>query len=567
IGLSPCYAESPIEIHILGVNKTIEKNIRARISISLTKETQLTKEKVEKLHTSALKEIPLAIQPFGYYAPTIKASLGQVQNKWVANYKISLNKPTTISSLDLKLLGPGARDNTLSNIFDNVALKVGDRCAHEPYEQSKKDILSQVTHQGYIDANFAKHVINVNLDTNHCQIILHLDTKQQYHFSSVSFTGSELDNQFIQRFVPFEPKDPYTPDKILILQHNLESSDYFRKVKLDGDIEPKNLDVPITVNLEDAKPNNYLLGAGFGTDTGLRGKIGWERRRINRWGHRFETDLQLAQIYNRYQAQYIIPGRHPNTDNMKLLGRFTEDEYTEKTARIHELELSETREIYGWQRSLALTYKTEGFQEFGSTDIEHSSLLLPSISLTHVVSDDPANPTHGKKITILLLGSWDVLVSDTNFIQANLKYKWVHSAGADGTWILRSELGATLPDQTEKLPLSQRFYAGGDESIRGFQYRSLPSEIDEDGNWRPVGGAYLGIASLEYVYSLTENLGLSTFVDGGNAFKTRHDDIQVGAGFGIRWKTPIGPLRLALAKPFTDGAQSLRLHVAFGPEL
>jgi translocation and assembly module TamA len=114
------------------------------------------------------------------------------------------------------------------------------------------------------------------------------------------------------------------------------------------------------------------------------------------------------------------------------------------------------------------------------------------------------------------------------------------------------------------VPPSLRFFAGGDQSVRGYDYQSL---APEDRSGRRTGGRYLAAGSLEYQYGIAEQWRLASFVDRGNSFDSLDQpELKRAVGLGVRWISPVGPIRIDLARALDDGG-GLRLHFSMGPEL
>ena len=109
-----------------------------------------------------------------------------------------------------------------------------------------------------------------------------------------------------------------------------------------------------------------------------------------------------------------------------------------------------------------------------------------------------------------------------------------------------------------------RFFAGGDDSIRGFGFETL-GPTDDEGD--VIGGNNLLVASVEYERHLKGNFYGALFVDAGNAFDDDDFSAEVGAGFGIKWLSPVGPLRLYLGYPVSDSDRSARIHIRLGADL
>jgi translocation and assembly module TamA len=170
----------------------------------------------------------------------------------------------------------------------------------------------------------------------------------------------------------------------------------------------------------------------------------------------------------------------------------------------------------------------------------------------------------GYRLGIDLRGATESLASDTSFLQLRINSKWIHSFGSKTRVLARSRLGTTSIDELVELPASVRFFAGGDRSVRGYEYESL-GPVDADGN--VIGGSHLIDASIEFDYLFKDQWSVGAFVDTGSAFND--DDIHwsTGIGVGIRWYSPVGPIRLDFAHPLDDPENDLRVHISLGPDL
>ncbi|HRE31625.1 MAG TPA: autotransporter assembly complex family protein, partial [Candidatus Berkiella sp.] len=515
------------------------------------------KVKVQQYEERVTQEVIKAIQPFGYYSPKIVLTTNATE-KTIA-ITVDLGTPVRIQKIMISVVGEGSTDPRLKEIKNEFSLHEGEIFDHTLYEQGKKALLSSSIQNGYLDATFSVHRVEVNLDTHSSDIYLTLDTQQRHYFGSVNYHETVLSEKLLNRYLPFQTGDVYSPEKLLKLQSRLAQSDYFSEVNVKPQTTPDSNVVPIQVELKDAKPNRYLLGAGYGTDTGLRGKAAWTRRRLNSMGHRLNAEARVSEVYDKFELDYIIPGKQPATDTFAIHGSYFEEEYTEKLSQLYEAGFTQIREINTWQRKLAIAYLHESYTAYITNEPIQSNLILPSVTFTQIKRDNTAAPTRGRRIEINLRGSVDALVSDTSFFQAYLQCRWLHAFNEPLKALARTELGFTLPDDSERLPLSQRFFAGGDLSIRGYGYRSLPNEIDKEGNRLPVGGAYLGIVSFEVVKTIKKPFGVLAFIDAGNAFRHFGDQIEVGTGVGIEWQTRLGPVKFAIAKPLNKDSEAWRI--------
>jgi translocation and assembly module TamA len=191
-------------------------------------------------------------------------------------------------------------------------------------------------------------------------------------------------------------------------------------------------------------------------------------------------------------------------------------------------------------------------------------LLISSVSWTRVWADDSIYTKKGVKLSVALSAANELLLSDTSFEQVVLNAKYIHSIGEHGRVIARSTLGVTQVEDFDRLPSSLRFFAGGDNSIRGFDYESLgPTGPDGD----VEGGRYLAIGSLEYENMFWGNWGGAFFTDFGNAMNRFGDPIEYSVGFGLRWRSPVGLIRVDIAQGLSDDEKPIGFHVVIGPDL
>src|SRR5205085_2125798 len=137
----------------------------------------------------------------------------------------------------------------------------------------------------------------------------------QYGFGEITFDDAMIDQGVLRGFVPFKTGEPFDLRKLLVLEDALSSTPYFRRVEvIPQEEQTVNRQVPIHVVLIPARRERWSLGLGYGPETGARGTIGVDFRRLNRWGHRAETETNLSQVESRFAASYIVPKALARTD-------------------------------------------------------------------------------------------------------------------------------------------------------------------------------------------------------------------------------------------------------------
>ncbi len=566
--ISGAMAPMQIKVETTGISDVLEEEVKSDLSLFYLRGDPLISPSLMDVYIDrAEEEIALALQPYGYYNPIILSHKHFENNTWRVVFDIQQGQPVVIQDIHIHLEGTGKNNPQIIKQIQKFPLEIGDVFSHETYEAGKKNILGQAILSGFLSAEFTEHRVEVDVDSQQASIYLVLDTRDIYFFEQTTFTDSQLSHCLLNRYVTYNINDPFSAQELVLLEDRLRKSDYFSQVNVQSHPNHDQFRVPILVELQDNKPNHYIFGLGYGTDTGARGKAGYLRRRVNSSGHKFQTEVQLSQIFQKIEANYIIPGKRPYSDKITLHTEYIEDEYSDKPVDSFELGISEKRDIYGWERTLDLTFLKEKSVSFSTNAKRKDKLLIPMLELKKSIRDNPNNPKNGSTRIFRVKGSVENIGSDISFAQIYYQHRWLHTFDNNIKSLFRIELGATTPQTEDKVPLSQRFFAGGDTSIRGFGYRSLPAEIDKEGIRQPVGGAYLFISSLEFSRPIKAPLGAHVFVDTGNAFRNSTDNLQVGVGAGLSYDTPFGPIKFSIAKPLTNAANSWRIHATFGPEV
>ncbi len=565
LGAPTATPEDPetVEVVVEGVDGQALKNVLLFLEIDdLDGQAAPSEARLHWLHGRAAEEIAQALEPFGYYAPDVESTLERSPGGWLARYRIDPGEPIPVTRLDVRIEGEGLDDPAVQRVVAGLALSEGAPLSHPDYEEAKRSLISVATSRGYFDARMLTSQIRIDLDAYTAAIVLHFDTGPRYRFGTVSFRQEELDPAFLRRYLSFEEGDPYRAGALLGLQSALADTDYFSRVEIDASPEDaKDHTIPVNVVLEPRKPLKLVAGAGFGTDTGARVKLGLERRRVNRKGHRYKVDLLLSQVKYSLTAEYMIPGKDPRSDQYVLRAGLSDEETEGKDSTKAVLGFSRRRQDGPWIKTLSLDFERETFR-IGSTE-RTSTLLIPGIDWTRIDAENRLDVDKGSRLSLRLRGAYEGLLSDVSFLQPTVSTKWIRSFGERHRVLLRGDAGTTWVSGFDSLPSSLRYFAGGDQSVRGYALDSIGPRDAED---EVIGGRHLLVGSVEYEYAFRDKWSVAAFVDAGDAF----DDVpepKVGVGFGLRWQSPVGPIRVDLASGLNEPGDTIRLHLTIGPDL
>ena len=344
--------------------------------------------------------------------------------------------------------------------------------------------------------------------------------------------------------------------------------------------------VPVIVTLNADRLNSAEMGAGFGSDTGVRLRGQYRRAIVNRRGHSFDANLELSQIRQSIDGHYNIPYNHPLNDYISLVGGYEREE-REGVAQgmglmIESAVAGVDRVIKNprgsWQQAFGLRYRLDRITQNGLVDFdkipeaflvnknEQQQSLLFGYEVSRTTSDKRVNPSKGFKQTYKAEIGSETLLSDADMAIVNAGWRFIYSLGENDNhqFVGRGDLGYIFAQDFSKVPYNLRYFAGGDQSIRGFDYKSLAAE--QDGF--KIGGQALAVGSLEYNYQFKEGWRAAIFSDVGNAYDQNFSTpTAYSVGLGVRWASSIGPIRIDVASGISDDSHPIRIHFFIGPQL
>src|SRR5579875_2311097 len=561
-----------LEVAIDGVDKALQAAIRERLTASqYAQRKDVSETQARLLASEAEAQAKEALQPYGYYNADAVSRLQHVAGVWRLSLRVTPGPETRVVQLDLRVPAPAAALPPVRKAVRAFHPRAGEVMDDAKYEASKAAIGTALLDNGYLDAKAAVHKVEVTRADNRADIHLHYTTGERYKLGAVTFEGSQFRPGFLQRYVPWQTGDWYTQADLLALQQALNDADYFSIVDVEPQVaQARDHVVPIKVEVASAKRTVYTAGAFVGTDTGPGVRGGAKRRWINDRGHTLDTQVLLAQRLKTAQVVYGIP--RPGRDHARFnLGVGYRDENTKTSvSRTFSVAANETRDWHGFVRTIGVHLLAGTFTVGNSGNdvnvpgVEHgrSVLIYPEIGLTKKVADNPLFVRNGYSLNLVARAGPGI---DTRFAQALASFKWIHALGRRNRLILRGDAGITSVGDFGKLPPQLRFFAGGDRSIRGYAYQALGPR---NSYGFVVGGTRLLVGSAEVEHYFTRGWGMAAFVDSGDAFDGTAFHAQTGAGLGVRWRSPVGMVRVDIGVPINNryyhGAQ---LHIVIGPDL
>ncbi len=562
----PVLAAEP-EIELSGGTKSLRENIRQHLTLA----DESCKTPMWRLHArlnDAENEIALAAQALGFYELQYEAELRNDKDCWGLDIKLTPGEPVRVKEVRIEINGQGGQDRVFQSLYDKPGIKIGNRLNHGSYEALKARFGTLASIHGYFDAEFEHSQISINTEERTAIIELIYNTGTRYRIGEINLQHNILNDDFLRRYFNIAEGDYYDSDKLLELKNLYNASNYFSVASIAPDLqELKDKKVTINMQLEERKRREYSVGAGVDTDAGPRVLLGFEDRYVNPRGHSIAADINAADKKTKALLAYKIPMRHPQYEFLRIYTGY-EREITD-TTRSYKDTYGTSYTYYQnseWLQTYALDYEQED-SIIADKPETRTHLIIPSVAFNRIQTDTTPYPLSGWTLMAKLSGSPESLGSDFSFLQLRLRAKYIKGLSF-GRILLRSELGTTQLGDIDVLPASVLFFAGGDASVRGYAYESLgPTELNDEGKEVVVGGNNLLVNSIEYDYLFEDTKwAAAVFFDAGNAAKNTDIDLMRGAGLGARWISPIGPIRLDVAKAL-DGDKGWRLHITMGPDL
>lgn len=646
---SPALAVKVERIEIRGLDEAMTENVRVNLSLDDAVGKSVTGRRMAYLVRVAQDEAREALEPFGYYSPTITiqrsdraaplrsgpaaapdtdgdaataAAGGQAGTDTEAgdddaaadapaaaqpgarganrdrpvSVTITVDKgqPVQVRNETVGIEGEGGSDRYLSEEIAAFLPQPGAVFDHVQYEASKARITRRLAERGYFDADFLAHRVEVTRAANAADIDLRWTSGARYDMGAITFTQQPkqvVRTQLLERLVYWNQGEYYHQGRLDRLRDSLLKLDYFSAIDIeplpdqaqvvtdaDGDTSRQ---VPVTVTLTPAKRDIYTAGVSYGTDSGAGVSFGLERRYVNQRGHKALAQVDWAQNRKTATLQYRIPAFAWLDGWYTASAQFADEQTDYIDSRRVELVASRSGQfnrrlnlvasLHALRERWAYEYEDDGNPE---TPVVYrfANYVFPSLRAEYADVDNRLAPRRGIGGSAMIRGGGgqgDDADASATFAQAHVRASWFKGLGPNDRLIVRGELGHTFTDALNDLPPSLRFYAGGDRSIRGYNFREVgPRVLDNEGNDAfALGAKNVVTASVEYERYLPDSpWGGAVFVDTGDAFDGGSPDLHTGVGVGVRWKSPVGPIRIDVARGLDDPDSPFTLHLNIGAD-
>ncbi len=551
-------AADEYRIELQGLSEELEDNVRAHI-------TDLDERNPAAAARALRRATVEGLKAMGYYTPEIEIKYHRTDKpagELIA--QIDAGEQVKLLSPDISLVGQAQTDPDFALLIGNVP-QYGAPLNHGTYSEFKDKLLSLSLEKGYFDGRFTDKRLAVSPHIRSAQWHLHYDSGKRYRWGKITYKGSQIDSEYLKGLEKFSEGDFYDYNQYAQLSKRLGDTGWFASIAAEPDFAAGKRDperhLPVEVTVTPRKQNLFETGLGFSSDIGLTAKLKWTRPWINAKGHSIYVSTEVSSKERLLDASYRIPSKEDPIGNYWLVqGGYKYKDLNDTESDQIAGSISRNIELKsGWVRSISLNVVSDDYTQ---AEIQNkSTVIYPGISYSRTRAKGGLNPNWGDTQRYALYVANGMWGSDSDFVRAEINQTWLRTLAVKHRFIFRGSLGWIETDDIVNVPPDLRFFAGGDNSVRGYNHESI-SPTNEKGEL--TGGSKMITLSAEYQYNAYGNWWGAVFVDAGDAVRSLDDlKLNKGAGAGIRWNSPIGLIKVDVAWPIGSDIDS-GMHFYFG---
>lgn len=544
------------------ISEQLERVLSPYQEQSLPDEANAQRELVRTV-TDQVKE---TLNALGYYAPEVRLDLSAT----LPLLSVQAGPAVVLQDANIQLIGDASSDRGFRQ--PDFPLSQGQRFVHADYENFKQAVADRALERGYFDSRWLVHRVELNLQTNQANVYLAFQSGSRYRYGEVNFQEVEggsltaLNQKQIDQLMTFKAGDPISSRELFNLQNDLIQTGYFRDVQVSfRRDQAEDFKIPVDVIVDSRLPSRISLGAGFTTDVGPRVLAEWQRHLFNEKGHGIEAKTEFSMVRQSGELRYRMPWKHPLHDRLEFAIGAQQDviDDTETLQTIVSMQRVIAPKA-GWQQTYGVRVVDERFER-DSGEKGAETLVAPYLAYSRLRSRGGVDPSRGSRLLFQAETANRAFLSSVDYVSVRAGVRWLNTFQDRHMLLLRADAGAIFSPEFDRVPPSVRFYAGGDNSVRGFDFRSI-SPRNDDGD--TVGGQYLLTGSVEYNWRWRPTWRPAVFVDAGSAFTdTNEVSPAIGVGVGMRWISPVGPVRFDLANGISEPGKPFRIHLTLGAAL
>lgn len=533
---------------------------------------------LERLVAQAEANVRDLLGTQGHFSPTVAVSLEQPESPTpTVRVRVTPGPRTTVASVHLMLQGdvqsrPEAAAQR-ARLHADWGLPTGEPFTQSAWDSAKSRALRGFTAHRYPRAQLSTTLADIDPEAHAAHLYAEITSGPAHGFGTVTVQGARrYDPEMAQRLVRLagvQAGQPYDEAVLQAAQQRLVDSGYYESAFVvlgDGD-DPAHS--PVEVRVREARLQKIVAGVGVSTDNGARLSLEHTHHRVPGLGWRAVTRAQLERDARTLGTEFSSPvdDKGWRWITGAQLQRQRDDPLLTLS---QQLRLGQTQDGRELDRSFFLQYdRSRVDNPDAGLRGDAESALSANYAWTRRQFDNPTTPQSGHGLAVELGVGVTLSQQRSPYLRGKARWQsyWPLAAGSErpSRLALRLEGGAVWSRDNSPVPATQRFLAGGDNSVRGYTLREIGVPLATGG---VEAGRYLAVGSLEWQRPLWFNgrrsaLESTLFLDAGAVANRPGDlDPRVGVGTGVRYNSPVGPLQADLA--YGLDSRRWRIHLSVG---
>ena len=562
---SPAQEATPVASAGPGLPGPLTRLVESTLArFTLTKDADEADE--ERELRRAERAVREALATEGYFDPKLRFEPLTADTGTRYRLIVDLGQLTRVTTADLRFTGavtePAFAEH-LAQLRAAWPLKPGTPFRSADWEQAKLRLLASTEERHFAGARIVDSSARVEPETATASLVIEIDSGPAYTVGALQIEGlSRYEASLVERYNPFKPGDAYDRMKLTEFQQALQDTPFFAYAVATLQLTPEQPGgAPLKVVVRESRNRRVSTGLGYETNTGLYLEVAYRQNLLfgNPWV--LQTGARIDQTGGYGYADVLLPPRPSGIQDS--VGMLIEDSDIEDL-RVRRWGVGAARARTVGPRAgnnvvtrWSVNYEHEN-RRTPTTDWQQINSLSTTYSWVRRRVDNLIDPRSGNVIRLEgTVGASGTSLSDA-FLRGYGRIQQYFPIGERDVLVLRADLGYVEADSVSAVPTKFLFRTGGTTTVRGYDFESLGAKQGT----AVVGGRALAVGSAEYVKWLSQyggNWGVAAFVDVGDAAEDWGSfDTAVGAGLGVRYRTPAGPLAVDVA--YGAREKQVRLH-------
>lgn len=524
----------------------------------------------------AKKIVEGVLNAYGYFDPTVTVGVVGIDDKARADLTVDPGTLFAVRRLVIRYEGAAPRDEDQAKARSAISLQPGMPAVAALVIDQERQIGAMLRSIGYPYAQASGREVIGDKEGKTISVRYSVKAGPRVRFGEVVFPNDvRTSDRYLQRINPTEVGALYDLAPLALYNSRLSETRLFKTSIAKLSDEPVATDADgtqvreVELRLEERKRNTLTLGAGYDTSEGFGVDAELLRRNLTRRGDMLVATARAAEREFGLDLVWRRPNMLGYGKGLSLFAGATDentDAFNQQTGRLgFGFEVIENPKFQ-------YSYGAEGryIRQSGESDRRDFQVVALTGSVSVDQADSILDPRKGWRVEGRVKPTYSFSPDgpDVPYVRAVAQGRVYLPLTKDARYVAaaRLRLGTLVGATVANVPGEDRFYSGGGGSVRGYAFQAIGPF---DGNDVPLGGRSLSEASLEGRARITETIGIVGFLDAGNVSNAEYptlDNFRLGAGVGVRYMTPAGPIRLDVATPLnpSDRDEAVQVYISIG---